>query len=545
MEFFNFVGELFDLNLTFSTAWFWDLATKPFWVIMWFWFSHGLFIVLIAVCIWAWWKLFVFNNQKKWANKQQFVFLAVDVPKNSEQTPRAVENIYNTLAGAHSPLEWGEMKFEGKFQLPFSLEIVSIDGYVQFVIMSPVGHRNLVEAAIYAQYSEAEITEVEDYTKDIRVTWPNDEYNIWGADLTLVNKHYYPIRTYKDFQDDFDKEFRDPLSAVLEVMNKIGPGEQLWLQLIISPANNDWMHEGRKAIAKICGIKEKSVITLTDKILDFPIGAINFVGERVLGFEGSEKKPDKDDKFDINKLTPGQKNEVEAIANKIDKINFNCKYRIVYFGKKEVFKKGLAVSGIIGTIKQFNSTGLNGFKPDKNKTQARLAGSSYRLARLQNRMLRAYKERSTDTCGGTYILSVEEIATLYHFPNISVKAPLVKKVEARRGYAPIGLPIVEKDLSAKPVKFEEVTTVQDYDIDQDYFEKRFAVDKSGEVDRKRKEIITKQLSKHGLDSFEPTEKEPETPAIQVDLSEEIGKKGESKSVGGKREDNTPDNLPFI
>ena len=39
------------------------------------------------------------------------------------------------------------------------------------------------------------------------------------------------------------------------------------------------------------------------------------------------------------------------------------------------------------------------------------------------------------------ILNVEELATLWHFPSLLVKSPLVKKAEAKRGEPPVGLPI--------------------------------------------------------------------------------------------------------
>ena len=41
----------------------------------------------------------------------------------------------------------------------------------------------------------------------------------------------------------------------------------------------------------------------------------------------------------------------------------------------------------------------------------------------------------------TFVLNTEEIATLWHFPTITMKAPLVKKSESKRGEPPVGLPI--------------------------------------------------------------------------------------------------------
>jgi len=565
---------LSNLEITLDWSWIDTLSSGNFYSIMWFFFINGGWVLFVCVFLYGAWIFFVFSQQQKYAAKQTFVFLAIDVPKNNLQTPRAAENIFSILAGAHSPLEWGEKKFEGKFQLGFSFEIVSIDGYVQFIVMSPTGFRNLVEAAIYSQYPDAEIVEVEDYMKDINVTFPNDEYNLWGADLVPVNKEYYPIRSYTEFQEEFDKEmtFKDPMAGFLEIMNKIGPGEQIWFQIIVIPADNDWMKGGTKAIGKIMGIPEKVTRTVLDTILDIPLKGLSMVSEQVLGSPlAAEEKPK--DKFDINRLTPIQKNEVEAITRKIDKVCFNCKARYVYFGKKEVFKKGLAVSGIMGAVKQFTSTGLNALKPGKNKTQARLLGAEYRLARLQNQMLTAYKGRNADTTIGTYILSTEELATLWHFPYLWVKAPLVKKIEAKRGSAPIGLPLdvaksAAEDVSESPV---EKTTVTEpvIDYDNDYFEDRFAVDKTGKKDKERKTDIVEDLQdrkisfkvdykedvivipemllnqKNGQTEVPPAETKETVGALEIEAPQPVTpqvKKDKPSSSG--RGGTPPSNLPF-
>lgn len=489
---FDFLG---NLEISFDWSWVDMLSNESIFTTMWFFFIKGGWVLFAYVFLYGGWKLFVYSRVQKYAAKQTFVFLAVDIPKNNLQTPRAVENIFSILAGAHSPLEWGEKRFEGKYQLGFSFEIVSIDGYVQFIIMTPTGFRNLVEASIYSQYPDAEIVEVEDYTKNINVVFPSDEFNLWGADLVPVNKEYYPIRSYLEFQEEFDPEvkFKDPMAGFLEIMNKIGPGEQIWFQIIVIPADNDWMIAGKKAIGKIMGIPEKATKTVIDKVLDVPLKGLQVVSEQFLGSPIGEEK--KADKFDINRLTPIQKNEVEAIARKIDRVCFNCKARYVYFGRKEVFKKGLAVSGIMGAIKQFTSTGLNALKPGKNKTQARLLFADYKLARLQNQILAAYKDRNADTTIGTYILSTEELATLWHFPYMSVKAPLVRKIEAKRGSAPIGLPLDALKPKAEDIP-EEIpveTATPAVDYDNDYFEERFALDKTGVKDKERKEDIVEDL----------------------------------------------------
>ena len=40
-----------------------------------------------------------------------------------------------------------------------------------------------------------------------------------------------------------------------------------------------------------------------------------------------------------------------------------------------------------------------------------------------------------------YVLNTEELATIYHLPDMGVRAPLLPRVEAKRGEPPVGLPI--------------------------------------------------------------------------------------------------------
>lgn len=496
--------------------------------------------MFLVAFLYGGWINFVYWRQCKYAAKQSYIFLAIDIPKDILQTPRAVENVFCALAGIQNPIDWHEKYLKGEFQLALSMEIISIEGFIQFLVRTPSQFRNLVEAAIYSQYPEAEITEVQDYTAEINTHFPSDEYNLWGGDLVFTNKEYLPIRTYVEFQEELDKEFKDPMASVLEVMSKIGPGEQIWFQIIIAPADIGWEKEGVKAVNKIMGVEEKSKQTIFDKISDAPLNALVKVGDAVFAREASMAK--QDEKKPLIYLNPMQDKVVKAIMRKIDKICFKSKVRFVYYGKREVFKKGLGVAGMMGAVKQFGTTALNGFKPGKNKTQAKLIFINPRMAIKQNKILKDYKKRNPDTCSGKYLLSVEELATLYHFPYIEIKAPLVRKIEAKKSRAPIGLP-VEEELPAMEEKpapeaaAEKAVPVVDYDTD--YFEKRFAIDKSGATDRARKEMIVKELKREG--KIKPPKK------IIAAKSEKISSEKDDKPPieAGKNEDGAPEDLPFI
>ncbi|HYE60246.1 MAG TPA: hypothetical protein VEA18_03635, partial [Candidatus Kapabacteria bacterium] len=285
----------------------------------------------------------------------KWVVLAIDIPIMNAQTPKAVEQMFTQLAGA---LEHGDIADHyrgGHKQRWFSFEIISIEGYIQFLIRTEEGYRDLVEASIYAQYPEAEITEVEDYVESVPGTFPNPEYEMWASDFTLAENDAYPIRTYREFEHTISKDMvlKDPMSAFLEAFSRIGPGEQLWFQILIEPTGNSWKE---KAISKI-----KEVIGDTsghggknwvDKMSDLPIKALVTVGDQIFGREASPPGEDSHEgpSNNLSSLTPGQTKLVEAMENKISYIGFKTKIRAVYVARKEVFRKDRAVAGLVGAI---------------------------------------------------------------------------------------------------------------------------------------------------------------------------------------------------
>jgi hypothetical protein len=322
------------------------------------------------------------------------------------------------------------------------------------------------------------------------------------------------------------------------------PGEQFWYQILVYPTDSAWVKEGENALKKLMGQPIEVKKSTVDKIMEGPLDVIETASNMLLGsFFGPPVKEEKKDQKAMMFLPPKEKVQAEAIVRKMAKIGFNCKLRIVYFGKREVFNKGLGVSGTFGAIKQFSDLTLNGFKPDKNKTQARWPWfKQLRLTGTQNRILAAYKARRSDTGSPKFILNIEELATLWHFPFYEIKSPLgVKKIESKKVEAPVGLPIGDtasvsygKKTADKKPPMEPVA-----DYDDDFFEQHFAKDKTGQSDRERKEKIVAELVNRGeldedrhvietavpADSFvsqfskEVTDKETIEPSTEIETAE--------------------------
>ena len=139
-------------------------------------------------------------------------------------------------------------------------------------------------------------------------------------------------------------------------------------------------------------------------------------------------------------LSPGEKDVVTAIDNNIKKPGFETDIRWIYLAKRDVFDKVKGCGICFSYFTQFGSQDLNHLYPDAHtKTIAYYFLTEFRKAIRKRAILRKYKRREFDKKG--YVLNIEELATVFHFPTIEVKAPVAPRVEAKKSKPPKGLPI--------------------------------------------------------------------------------------------------------
>lgn len=415
-------------------------------------------IPIAIVFIWGVCQVWLFYIRLAYGASIKTVLLAIDVPRNNAQTPMAVENIFSYLAGAHGGKDLYEKWWLGEWQLYFSFEIVSIDGYTQFLIWTPEKYRNLVEAAVYSQYPDAEITEVNDYTESAPNHFPDEEYDIFGSEYVLVKDSVYPIKTYKHFEHQMgepETQYKDPMAVLMDLMGSIKKGEQFWYQILVIPKSSDWAEKGEDEIKKIIGEKTKSN-NIIDKSIDGIVNLLSDFSEMIYQLWGDiedSKSEEKEQQFKMMNLKPKEKKQVEEIQEKVNKIGFDVKIRYLYMAKKETMNKNKVSYGFTGYMKQFNFNDLNSYRPDSGggtmtKVPYDIIFGKLRVNSRKNKLMAAYKFRSDGRGRSPHILNTEELASIWHFPvEASVKAPLMQKAPGRKAGPPIGLPVSLKSVS--------------------------------------------------------------------------------------------------
>ena len=450
------------IDLSVLAAQFQEAATNPV-SMSWFIFQNGGWIGVVITFLFGFREMWAYWIQGRYINKYfvgKYVLLAIDVPKDSEQTPKAAEQMFAHFAGTgKGPIFseiWGmpftEFWSYGFVPPSFSIEIVSLGGYVQFFIRCLIIQRDIIEAAIYAQYPDAEVTEVEDYVDLMPKPreLPHAEWDCWSSQLTFLRHSAFPIRTYPFFEHSMSQKLIDPMAALMEMMSRISPDEQMWIQWVLQQDDLGWREEGYRLVNKMVGKKGGSKSGALDIPRQVGKGVWEATTATLLGLNPETEKRVKDEPPSLMlHLTPGERDVVTQMQMKMAKVAFKAKGRYMYWGKTtpgpdgvKPFNKARGVNGVLGWLRQFAISDSNLFIISKlTKTGDIIWFKNYRLLDRKRRNLYNYRNRSAWR-GRQYIfLNVEELATIFHFPTIDVKAAQVQKTETKRSGAPTRLPV--------------------------------------------------------------------------------------------------------
>lgn len=365
--------------------------------------------------------------QARYMSKINWIMLEVKLPKEIHKTPLAMEIMLNSLYQMSAKIVWWDKYWKGKVKDWFSLEMVSIEGQVKFFIRTGAFYKNVIEAQLYAQYPDVEIHEVPDYTRYVDYRGKNGDWEMISTEYKLAKEDAYPIKTYVDFGMDKEgvkEEFKiDPLTSVIEYLGSIGKDEQIWIQIIVRSASKsfkkadgsmgNWQDEGKELITKLTKRDE----TAKDGNM-----------------------------FKMMMMTKGESEVVAAIERNISKLGFECGIRAAYLAKRE--KADFShIKALGGLLRVFTTSNLNGFTganqtfgwdypwQDYNKT---------RLTKKKVEMFEAYKQRAwfhEPHKIKPFVLSTEELATIYHFPGGVAQTPTFGRIPSRKSEAPVNLPV--------------------------------------------------------------------------------------------------------
>src|ERR1035437_5573884 len=403
-------------------------------------------LAYIALNIWHHYRQERFITGIKW------VLLEIHVPRDVIKTPATMELIFSTAFYHQGSKSFWDQYVVGIPWPSFSLELVSIDGSVHFYIRTPVGIRNLVETQIYAQYPQAKVIEVEDYVFNIPQYTKVGDWNVWGCEFTKLKEDFLPIKTYKGFGEDMKtgikEEFKiDPITPTIELLGSLPKGQQIWMQIMIRPTIKTY-HS-----------------SITGKTIKFYDASIEFIEN----FLKTWIKTTKDEKGVVNKqlfLPKHLDPIVTTINDQAGKIHFDCGIRLMVLSDKRLFSddqfRNLWIS--VGLVfHQYKQPFSNEFSR-VNSTSVSSAWADptgLALTSIKKRMLDFYRMRTffhppiqyafkysqvlslffPSGKPNIFVLSSEELATIYHFPGMVSETPSFKRIESKIAKPPSNLPI--------------------------------------------------------------------------------------------------------
>ncbi len=326
------------------------------------------------------------------------VFLKILVPRENDKTPLAAEQMFSSLHGI--------LRERRRASDLLSFEIISSgEEGIRFYVVCPKDLAKFVEGQIYAQYPNANLEYVQNY-----LTAKNSQTFVSVGKIELEKGCIFPIKTFRDFDVD-------PLAAITSAISDLQKNEEVWVQLVIRPVSNFWQDDSKRYISAIRDGK-------------------NPVGESTLNKLGNifvdAFKPSEEGKItkEVVKLAPGQEEELSKIEEKMLKVGFEFAIRVVAKAENQIRSEQI-LRDVVASFKQFTTAHLNNFTNISGLVDAK-------------KIYEDFRKRSLSTAVDD-ILNIEELASVFHLPNISVETPNINWSRARKAEPPMNLPVLGSD----------------------------------------------------------------------------------------------------
>ncbi|MCF7816055.1 MAG: hypothetical protein K9M10_01060 [Candidatus Pacebacteria bacterium] len=372
--------------------------------------------------------------RKEFDLNQGRVTLEIKLPQDIFKSPEAMELVLTQLHQSASPDNHIQTYFDGKHPPRYGLEIISRGGDVRFYLSVPrKKFKNIAETQLYSQYPGIEVHELDiDYTAEI--PWDKSRFSYFSMHFSPKKEDAYPIKTYIEYElhkMPKEEEKIDPITSMLEMLGSMGPGEYVWIQILIDAnrktsfkegslkTHQDWTDDARTEIKKIIENAAKRVGVSSDGI-------------------GTN----------VNQLlTDAEKDTIKAIERSLGKNAFNTTIRAMYIAQKDAFAPGEKIGAIITGWRAYDDLNRNAIGVrwrtdfDWNWWQD---PHGHHADMLKKQELDEYKRRvytSQSSKDGEKVFTTEELATIFHFPGKVAFTPSLARIPSKRAEPPSNLPI--------------------------------------------------------------------------------------------------------
>ncbi len=377
----------------------------------------------------------------------------IQVPRDVIKSPAAMELVMSNAFFHKSLKGFWEEYIMGAPWFWFSLEIASIDGKVHFYIRTPSRIRDLVETQIYAQYPQAKVVEVDDYTRHVSQYSKSGEWYMWGCEFKKLQHDARPIKTWRKMEEmksGTDEELKvDPITPTIEFLGSITKGQQVWIQIIV-----------RQSLKKFHSHKH-------GKHVNFDTYAEEYIEELLTPYTKVDKGGGIAGMDSRQVRAPGFLDPfLKEMMVGMQQLHFDCGIRQVVLANKKLVSED-AFNNLRRNSRMMWRQYASGYSNEFwriNSTQFDAPWSDptgLALSKMKKRMLNFFRMRTffhppiqysfkypgiiraffPEGKPEIFILSLEELATIFHFPGMVSETPSFKRIESKIAKPPTNLPM--------------------------------------------------------------------------------------------------------
>ncbi len=330
-----------------------------------------------------------------------------------------------------------------KGKVPISLEIGYAEGKIGLFVRAARKAAPLIESQLYGQYADSEID-----TAPLDLFEPGEGEIVVSQDLDLTDSELFPIKRHPQYIDLASRQAVDTIAGITSALVRYPkPGMRAHVQIVIRPMGKHF----RKGALKFLPLLAKGIPKhwsayrrlfsrahlsqgwrgLAYWPLDFAMGGFRtwFNSKYKVSMVTGDVIEESDDEEE-KKVSMRSHEREDKMSGAVDKLNhllFSVNVRVSVIAQAEHREDAeYKLEEVSGSFRQFTLPLSNGFYPLPSKVHVQLPGG-FRIR--------------------PYVLSAEEVATLWHVPNILVKTPNIDWVMSRKLEPPVDLPLAEDPLA--------------------------------------------------------------------------------------------------
>jgi hypothetical protein len=270
-----------------------------------------------------------------------------------------------------------------------SFEYAVQKGLIYFYVVCPAHLVKVIDKKLTAFYPDVSLEEVQDYnlfSKDSVVD---------GTYVYTEKESVYPIKNYKYINFD-------PLNDITNSLSKLESHEGAAIQIMLRPAAGGWQSEGRKLAQSLLNDKGDDGNSWF-KPLEWIRSTFDLILKGADAVGGGNDMP-----AGADRMTQLREEEIKAIDEKNAKIGYEVIIRVLVASDTKA-KASQTFGNIMGSFAQFSYIDGNGFATTKYHSMSDF---------IRSFVDRSFSKPFPLNRKPNMILSPDEIASLFHLPNI-------------------------------------------------------------------------------------------------------------------------------